>query len=231
MRDTLRGQERRDPAGQRAIRFAAHLRRQGFLPSQHFIRRFLQRAQAQGVRFSSRSFGAEFRRASHYRQTRPGYTTRIAVMRGIPVLYRSGGENANRVVLVGLLPAGALPPVTPTRPPQPREGEAMARRTRRNEPDRIIQQLIRGNTALGQAQYDIQIGALPAAVQRLLRAMQALVAARTIAYDARTWAREARIRLQNNNPQGALDAINWAIEATVRAIDARRRALNRPVSA
>ncbi len=123
--ESLRGQQRRDPAGQRALRFAAYLRRQGFLPSGHFVQRFLQRAQARGLRFDPRLFAQQFFRARHYRQTRPGYNTRIAVMHGIPIVYRMGGKNANRIVLVSLLPEGALPPVVSTAPPRPLNGEAM----------------------------------------------------------------------------------------------------------
>src|SRR5437899_7766280 len=99
-RFALRGQTRIDPSGQRAMRFTAALRRQGFLPSGHFTVRLLERALQQGIRLDPRTFPDEFRQAPHYRQTRRGYNTRIAVVRGLPVLYRMGGENANRVVLV-----------------------------------------------------------------------------------------------------------------------------------
>ena len=113
----LRGQAGRFPARH----LASHLRRQGFIPTVHFLERFLQRAQSQGVRFDPRIFGREFAQARHFRQTRPGYNTRIAVVRGMPIVYRAGGENANRIVLVGLLPEGAMPPVTPVGAPRQRE--------------------------------------------------------------------------------------------------------------
>jgi hypothetical protein len=101
------------------------LRQQGFLPTQHFLDRLRERAQAQGIRFEPRTFASEFQRAAHYRQTRPGYSTRIAVMRGLPLLYRMGGERGNRVALVGVLPSGGLPPVAPARAPRLGESEQM----------------------------------------------------------------------------------------------------------
>ncbi|HEX9370664.1 MAG TPA: peptidoglycan-binding domain-containing protein [Roseiflexaceae bacterium] len=137
--EAIQGQERRDPAGQRALRFAAYLRRQGFLPSQHFVQRFLQRAQARGLRLDPRLFAQQFYQARHYRQTRPGYNTRIAVLRGIPIVYRMGDENTNRVVLVSLLPEGALPSVVPAAPPRPLAREAMASRRRGSAGGRPLQ--------------------------------------------------------------------------------------------
>ncbi|MCG8346475.1 MAG: hypothetical protein MI924_01680 [Chloroflexales bacterium] len=118
-----RGQARRYPARRLALR----LRQQGFLPTQHFLDRFHEGVHAIGARFNPKLFGSDFYRARHYRQTRPGYNTRIAIMSGIPVVYRMGGENANRVVLVDVLPEGALPSVVPARPPRLREGEALNR--------------------------------------------------------------------------------------------------------
>jgi hypothetical protein len=117
-----RGQAGRYPAR----RLASYLRQQGFLPTQHFLDRLRERAQARGIRFDPRLFRQEFYRAQHYRQIRPGYHTRIAVMRGLPILYRMGGENMNRVVLVGVLPEGGLPPVTPVASPILREIEREA---------------------------------------------------------------------------------------------------------
>jgi hypothetical protein len=115
-----RGQAGRNPAQ----RFAAILKREGFLPSSHFVERFLQRILSQGARFDPRTFRQEFLRAKHYRQTRPGYNTRFAVVRGIPIVYRPGGENANRIVLVTVLAHGTkLPPVTPASAPRQRESE------------------------------------------------------------------------------------------------------------
>lgn len=113
----LRGQAGRDPLGQLSARFAGALRRAGFLPTFHFVERLLQRGLAQGVRFDPRTFPGEFRRAPHYRQTRPGYTTRIAVVRGIPILYRRGGPRGEHVVLVGVPSEGRLPPVAPVPSP------------------------------------------------------------------------------------------------------------------
>lgn len=112
----LRGQAGRYPAR----RLASLLRQQGFLPSQHFLDRLLERGQREGIRFDPRTFGAEFQRARHFRQTRAGYNTRIALLRGLPVLYRVSGDAGNRIVLVGVLPAGGLPPVVPVSAPRRR---------------------------------------------------------------------------------------------------------------
>jgi hypothetical protein len=108
----LLGQANRGLIGQPAAQFVAHLRRQGFMPTQHFAQQFLQEALARGIRFDPCTFRSAFCRARHYRQTRPGYDTRIAVVHGIPVRYYMDGENNNRIVLVGGL-RGALPPVAP----------------------------------------------------------------------------------------------------------------------
>jgi hypothetical protein len=116
---------RRGQAGRSiAQRFAAYLKRQGFLPTLHFTQRFLQRVASHGVRFDPRTFVREFRAAKHYRQTRPGYNTRVTVVRGVPIFYRPGGENGNRIVLVTTLnPGDKLPPVVPSSPPRQREAE------------------------------------------------------------------------------------------------------------
>src|SRR5262245_59354242 len=84
MASPLRGQAGRFPAR----RLKSHLQRQGFLVTQHFLQRLLERAQAEGIRFDPRTFAYDFRSAPHFRQTRPGYNTRIALMQGLPVLYR-----------------------------------------------------------------------------------------------------------------------------------------------
>ena len=115
------------PRGQ-AGRFPArhlprHLRRQGFRVTRHFLDRLVERAQAQGIRFDPRSFRDEFRKAQHFRQTRPGYNTRIALMRGIPVLYRMGGWRGLNPGTIGLLPQGALPPSEPVTSPRLHEKE------------------------------------------------------------------------------------------------------------
>ncbi|MDG2617463.1 hypothetical protein P7L53_14575 [Thermoleptolyngbya sichuanensis XZ-Cy5] len=116
---------RRGQAGRSiAQRFAAYLKRQGFLPTVHFTQRFLKRLASKGVRFDPRTFVREFRAAKHYRQTRPGYNTRLTVVRGVPIVYRPGGENGNRIVLVTALEQGVdLPPVARTAPPKQREAE------------------------------------------------------------------------------------------------------------
>jgi hypothetical protein len=119
MASPLRGQAGRFPAR----RLKSHLRKQGFLVSRHFLDRLIERAQAQGIRFNPRTFAQDFRAAPHFRQTRPGYNTRIAVMQGLPVLYRMSGPRGLNPLLVGLLPQGALPPAVPTRAPLLRQSE------------------------------------------------------------------------------------------------------------
>lgn len=111
------------PAWQAAWRFATAIRKQGFLPKRHFIDRIAERGIGGGTRFDPRTFGREFFGARHYRQTRPGYKTRIAVVRGIPILYLAGGPRGNHIVLAGALPEGTLPPAEPAPPPVQREQE------------------------------------------------------------------------------------------------------------
>jgi hypothetical protein len=118
-------QLRKDPSARAAVRFARGLRHQGFLPSIHFAVRYLGRALTEGRRFDPRTFSADFSHAHHYRQTRPGYNTLVADMGGLPVLYRYGGPRGKQIVLVGLLPEGGLPPVTPISAPRRREAEYM----------------------------------------------------------------------------------------------------------
>jgi hypothetical protein len=110
-------QSRRNPV----YGFVTYLKQQGFLPTEHFVQRFLQRLHSQGIRVDPRTFVQEFLSTKHYRQTRPGYNTRLAIVRSIPIVYRSGGENGNRIVLVTVLPEGApLPPTASVSPPKQR---------------------------------------------------------------------------------------------------------------
>jgi hypothetical protein len=124
----LPGRVRTDRTWLMAERLAAVLRRQGFIVRVHFLVRWLERARAFGVRLDPATFRRQFLQARHYRQTRPGYHNRIAVVAGMPVLYRMGGPRGRHVVLLGVLPR--MPPVT--RAPVPllapaREAEAALR--------------------------------------------------------------------------------------------------------
>jgi len=107
---------------QAARRFARALLSQGFLARPHFLDRVAERGWGSGVRIDPQTFRSEFFRAAHYRQTRPGYNTRIAVVRGVQILYRAGGRSGKHIVLVG-----ALPPSSPLPPSEqitsPRQGE------------------------------------------------------------------------------------------------------------
>jgi hypothetical protein len=126
-----RGGPRRGQAGRLPRGLLFELRRQGFLPSDHFVQRLLERSRALGVRFDPRPFRSEFLRARHFRQTRPGYKTRIALVRGIPIVYRLGGPAGDTIVLVTIWD-GPLPPIEAIRPPQlARMREAESARIRR----------------------------------------------------------------------------------------------------
>jgi hypothetical protein len=109
------------PGWQAAWRFANAIRAHGFLPRQHFIERLCERGIGVGVKFDPRTFRREFLGGAHYRQTRPGYSLRVAVVRKLPILYRMGGWRGNQIVLAGALPVGAPPPGERTRPPVERE--------------------------------------------------------------------------------------------------------------
>ena len=113
------------PRSQAALRFARALRKDGFLPRTHFIERISERALGGGIRFDPRTFRSEFDRAAHYRQTRPGYKMRIAVVRGVPILYRVGGRSGKQIVLGGALPPGSdLPPNERISAPRQKETES-----------------------------------------------------------------------------------------------------------
>src|SRR5690349_17318309 len=103
-----------DPSWQSAWRFATAIKSDGFEPRLHFIERICERAIPAGVTFDPRTFKSEFLKARHYRQTRPGYSLRIAVVRTVPIFYRVGGWSGKHIVLAGALPPGApLPPSEP----------------------------------------------------------------------------------------------------------------------
>jgi hypothetical protein len=86
------------------------------LPTHHFVERFLERNMAQGLRLTPAAFKREFLNARHYRQTRPNYRTRIAVVRGMPIVYRHGGPTGKRIVLISVW-TGRIPPVAPVGAP------------------------------------------------------------------------------------------------------------------
>jgi hypothetical protein len=122
----LQRRARTDRTWLMAERLAAVLRRQGFLPRVHFLERWLERARP-FVRLDPATFRRQFQQARHYRQTRPGYRSRIAVIAGMPILYRMGGPRGRHVVLMGVLPS--MPPVAPAQAPllaPAREAESMA---------------------------------------------------------------------------------------------------------
>jgi hypothetical protein len=122
----LQRRARTDRTWLMAERLATALRRQGFIPRVHFLERWLERARAFGVRLDPATFRRQFQQARHYRQTRPGYSNRIVVIAGTPVLYRMGGPRGRHVVLLGVLPR--MPPVTRAQAPPlapAREAESM----------------------------------------------------------------------------------------------------------
>lgn len=93
------------------------LQRQGFQPSHEFIVRFIERIRARGIRFNIRDFARAFRAACHYRQSGSRFKPRIAIVMGIPVLYRIDPEGEKRIALVGVLPGWASVCVVPSRSP------------------------------------------------------------------------------------------------------------------
>ena len=93
------------------------LQRQGFLPSHEFIVRFIERLRACNLKFDPRAFRCEFYNARHYRQTGSRFKPRIALIRGIAVLYRPGGADDRRVELLGVMPEYAVPSVVPVSAP------------------------------------------------------------------------------------------------------------------
>lgn len=105
-----------------AARLAGRLRGQGFGVTRRFAAQFARRAASGGRAFDTRGFRRAFHGARHLRPARPGARLRVAIVRGLPVVYRRGGPDGRRIVLVGLLPAGARPRLVPALPP--REGEA-----------------------------------------------------------------------------------------------------------
>src|SRR5215216_2411662 len=87
------------------------LQRQGFLPSHEFIVRFIERLRACNLKFDPRAFRCEFYNARHYRQTGSRFKPRIAVIRGIAVLYRRPSADDKRIELLGVIPEYAAPSV------------------------------------------------------------------------------------------------------------------------
>lgn len=123
MASPLRGQAGRSAAQ----RFGKKIKRLGFWPTQHFLERFQQRLSSSGVRLDAREFARQFFGAAHYRQTRPGYNTRIAVVNRIPIVYRPSGWKGRRVKLITTLnPGDALPPTERIAAPRLRELDAEA---------------------------------------------------------------------------------------------------------
>ena len=102
--------------------FAERLRRQGFLPSQEFVVRFMQRLRDCGIWFDARAFRHEFCGARHYRQVGSRFAPNIAIVRGIPVLYRSDGGAGDRVELLGVLREYSRPRVVPIPSPGRADG-------------------------------------------------------------------------------------------------------------
>lgn len=107
------------PAWQAAWRFATGIRAAGFLPSEHFLLRMCRRVIGGRLQLDPKTFRTEFFRSRHFRQTRPGKSkVSIAIVRGIPIFYRVGGWQGNRIVLITAYDPGfPLPPVTPVAAP------------------------------------------------------------------------------------------------------------------
>lgn len=105
-------------AGNKGVaRWQEALAQQGFAATPQFVRGFRQGLRAQGRRLSPAQFRDAFARAHHYRPREAGNPARIAVWRGIAILYRPGNQTSPQVVLWDVLPAGATAVARPTRPP------------------------------------------------------------------------------------------------------------------
>lgn len=157
----LLGETKPSPTWQAAWRFARQIRGKGFLPERHFIDRIAERALGGGVRFDPRTFRTEFYNARHYRQTRPGYTTRIAVVRDVPILYRIGGRRGKHIVLVGALrPDYPLPPSERIAAPQQREDEFLFE-TETSEEEELRRRLRAGPRRIPPRRRPIRPGRRP----------------------------------------------------------------------
>lgn len=104
------------------LRWQQALNQQGFRATPQFVRGWRQALRAKGLRVPPEEFHPLFANARHLRQTIPGYTTRIAVWRGIAILYQRGNQAESRICLLDVLPAGATAVAVPTRPPLARAG-------------------------------------------------------------------------------------------------------------
>lgn len=107
MRDIRLG--RTSPSWRAVNRFTQALREFGFLPSLHFGERFLKRVSGKH-RISAEAFARSFERGTHYCDTRPGRHSRIAMVMGIPVVYRYGGRSGRHIRLITVLPPETRPP-------------------------------------------------------------------------------------------------------------------------
>ena len=121
---------KRGPAWQGAWRFATAIRAAGFLPSDHFVQRLCKRVIGQRLGLDPKTFRADFFSARHFRQTRPGKSAvSIAVVNGVPIFYRVGGWQGNRIVLITAYEPGY--PLPQARPIARRRcGRRRARRIR-----------------------------------------------------------------------------------------------------
>jgi hypothetical protein len=97
--------------------FTDALWKQGFAVMPQFVLGFLEGLRAHGRRLPPHRFRRAFYQARHYRQTQPGFNTRLADIAGLVVLYRLGRANEPGVVLLGVLPAGVTAVGIPISPP------------------------------------------------------------------------------------------------------------------
>jgi hypothetical protein len=105
-------------AGNRAVHYwQKTLAQQGFAATPQFVHGFQQGLQAQGRRLHPTQFQSAFACAHHYQPQEGGNPTRVAIWRGITMLYRPGSQTNPVITLLDVLPAGATAVARPIRSP------------------------------------------------------------------------------------------------------------------
>jgi hypothetical protein len=94
-------------------RWQQELGRQGFVASAQFVRGWRQGLKAKGLHMQPARFRQIFGEAHHLRQTTPDHSARIAVWRGIVILYERGKRANPRIRLLDVLPKGAIAVAAP----------------------------------------------------------------------------------------------------------------------
>jgi hypothetical protein len=107
-------------------RLARQLRGQGFRLTRRFAAQFVRRLPGDRP-FHPYRFRRAFFEARRFRPARPGLPWRVALVRGLPIVYR---RDAGQIILLGLLPAEARSQLIPLVRPGAGEGEQHGSRYR-----------------------------------------------------------------------------------------------------